>query len=120
MEDVFELFDGEDTLVPMTSEGITFGLKDLLKHPFDTEDESAISKWKEDMKQCDGIVNSSCWPRKFYELDDDIHNNGIENIDYFIWQNKAAFPSFRKPYRKLKNILQYENGLPKGVYKVVF
>ena len=119
MEDTFELFDAENKIVPMTSEGITHGIKDLLKHPFDTKDESAIARWKENMRKCDGIVNSSCWPKKFYELDEDIHNNGIENIDYFIWQNKAAFPSFRKPYRKLNNILQYKDGLPKGVYRVI-
>ncbi|KAE9556781.1 hypothetical protein FO519_000187 [Halicephalobus sp. NKZ332] len=119
MEDAFELYNEKNETVPMTSEDITFELKNILKHPFDADDSVTVSKWKEKMAKCDGVVNSSCWPKKFYDLDEDIHNNGIENIDYFIWQNKAAFPSFRKPYRKLqRNNLQYKDGLPQGIYKL--
>ena len=60
------------------------------------------------------------WTKNVWELDkDDPKNNGFLNQDFIVWMRVAAFPTFRKLYRKL--ILEkgkFEKGLPKGEYEL--
>jgi len=53
----------------------------------------------------DGFVGTATpfsWHRPVYELD--VHNasnNGYKNEDLIVWMRAAAFPSFRKLYRRV-------------------
>lgn len=55
------------------------------------------------------------WVRRPCLLDTAVNNSGFQNADFIIWMRTAAFPDFRKPYRKL-NDPNYANGLPRGNY----
>ena len=68
------------------------------------------------------------WKRNLWELDPiNPENNGLQNEDLIVWMRTAAFPSFRKPYRKINhkdsgNIAlstQFKDGIPKGNYSLV-
>lgn len=60
------------------------------------------------------------WQVKANELDPtDPSNNGFQNEDFIIWMRTAAFPNFRKLYRRLiREKGSFENGLPSGEYSV--
>ena len=40
--------------------------------------------------------------------------NGLENEDLIVWMRTAAFPNFRKLYRKVVHVGEFEEGLPKN------
>ncbi|KAG8450362.1 hypothetical protein GDO86_002855 [Hymenochirus boettgeri] len=63
-----------------------------------------------------GSARPPYWQKPVYSLDSDLHNNGYENDDFIIWMRVAAFPSFRKLYRRLSRVNQFTNGLPAGNY----
>ena len=92
--------------------------------------------------ECNGIKNhTDClkeafgryakpkyWIRNLWELDTaNPDNNGLQNEDLIVWMRTAAFPTFRKPYRKIKhadpgNIAtseQFKTGIPKGRYNIM-
>jgi len=53
------------------------------------------------------------WKKKLWELDEtDESNNGLVNEDLIVWMRTAAFPNFRKLYRKINADLE------KGTYKL--
>lgn len=54
------------------------------------------------------------WSKPVYELDPkNASNNGYENEDLIVWMRTAAFPSFRKLYRRIDHTREgYKNGLP--------
>lgn len=54
------------------------------------------------------------WTRSVWELDpDDPDNNGYRNEDLIVWMRSAAFPTFRKLYRKIDHSQEgFINGLP--------
>ncbi|KAK2504226.1 hypothetical protein MC885_016881, partial [Smutsia gigantea] len=55
------------------------------------------------------------WPKPVYELDEeDSGNNGFINDDFIVWMRTAAFPTFKKLYRRLNQIQQFIKGLPSG------
>ena len=63
-----------------------------------------------------------------WELDTiNADNNGLQNEDLIVWMRTAAFPHFRKPYRKINhtdsgNIAlskYFQEGIPKGVYSLL-
>ncbi|XP_046859451.1 cell cycle control protein 50A-like isoform X2 [Xenia sp. Carnegie-2017] len=57
------------------------------------------------------------WREPVNELDeDDKSNNGFKNQDFIVWMRTAAFPTFRKPYRKVIHEGPFQDGLPKGTY----
>ncbi|XP_063586610.1 cell cycle control protein 50A-like [Penaeus indicus] len=58
------------------------------------------------------------WTRSVWELDlDDPDNNGYRNEDLIVWMRSAAFPTFRKLYRKIDHTQPgYINGLPPDRY----
>ena len=59
------------------------------------------------------------WPKRIDELDKDPSNNGFKNQDFIVWMRTAAFPKFRKLYRKVKHEDAFADGLPKGEYMLV-
>ncbi|CAH6792425.1 cell cycle control protein 50C [Phodopus roborovskii] len=57
------------------------------------------------------------WTRPVYELDtDDPGNNGFVNEDLIVWMRTAAFPTFKKLYRRLNRVNYFVEGLPAGNY----
>lgn len=60
-------------------------------------------------------VSPPAWGKKLWELDTetpDNSNNGLLNEDLIVWMRTAAFPNFRKLYRKINQTLE------KGTYKL--
>ncbi|XP_050005060.1 cell cycle control protein 50C-like [Alexandromys fortis] len=57
------------------------------------------------------------WARPIYELDtEDPGNNGFVNEDFIVWMRTAAFPTFKKLYRRLSRVHYFVDGLPAGNY----
>ncbi|XP_040194631.1 cell cycle control protein 50C-like [Rana temporaria] len=67
-----------------------------------------------------GSARPHNWQKPAYELDpNDPNNNGYKNDDFINWMRVAAFPSFRKLYRRLSRVQPFSNGLPAGNYTYV-
>ncbi|KAG2457039.1 CC50A protein, partial [Polypterus senegalus] len=59
------------------------------------------------------------WQKTVYELDvQNSDNNGFVNEDLIVWMREAAFPSFKKLYRRLNCSQEFSNGLPLGNYSL--
>ena len=65
------------------------------------------------------------WKKNLWQLDPlNSDNNGLENEDLIVWMRTAAFPNFRKPYRKINHndpenmelSRHFKEGIPKGSY----
>nr|CAD2204663.1 unnamed protein product [Meloidogyne enterolobii] len=62
------------------------------------------------------VFKTSHWIKPPCQLDiQNVQNSGFQNADFIIWMRTAAFPDFRKPYRKLKDP-NYTQGLLRGNY----
>ncbi|XP_028655746.1 transmembrane protein 30C [Erpetoichthys calabaricus] len=60
------------------------------------------------------------WQKTVYELDvQNSDNNGFVNEDLIVWMREAAFPSFKKLYRRLNCSQEFSNGLPLGNYSLL-
>ena len=60
------------------------------------------------------------WGKKLWELDTvtaNDSNNGLLNEDLIVWMRTAAFPNFRKLYRKIEKT-ENSSKLAKGNYKL--
>ena len=60
-------------------------------------------------------VSPPAWGKKLWELDTETpnnSNNALLNEDLIVWMRTAAFPNFRKLYRKI------DQKLEKGTYKL--
>ena len=60
------------------------------------------------------------WGKKLWELDTDTpnnSNNALLNEDLIVWMRTAAFPNFRKLYRKIEKT-ENSSKLEKGIYKL--
>ena len=58
------------------------------------------------------------WIKNLWELDpENEDNNGLLNEDLIVWMRTAAFPNFRKLYRKINHTAEeFKMGLPAGNY----
>ena len=57
------------------------------------------------------------WHVNLWELDpDNEENNGLQNEDLIVWMRTAAFPNFRKLYRRINHTDTFAEGLKKGNY----
>jgi hypothetical protein len=68
-----------------------------------------------------GFAKPQYWTKPVYELDpSNPSNNGFKNEDFIVWMRVAAFPTFRKLYRRLVrgSSGDYKDGLPKGEYNL--
>ncbi|XP_076974717.1 cell cycle control protein 50C-like isoform X2 [Tamandua tetradactyla] len=64
-----------------------------------------------------GSTKPLYWSKPAYELDEeDPGNNGFINDDFIVWMRTAAFPTFKKFYRRLNRIQHFTEGLPAGNY----
>ncbi|XP_059132833.1 cell cycle control protein 50C isoform X1 [Peromyscus eremicus] len=64
-----------------------------------------------------GSAKPPHWAKPIYELDtDDPGNNGFINEDLIVWMRTAAFPTFKKLYRRLNRVHNFVDGLPAGNY----
>jgi hypothetical protein len=60
------------------------------------------------------------WIKDLWELDtEDEKNNGLLNEDLIVWMRTAAFPNFRKLYRKINHTDDFKDGMLKGNYTFV-
>ncbi|XP_044143723.1 cell cycle control protein 50C-like [Bufo gargarizans] len=78
-------------------------------------------KPKDDLVQAfSGSARPPYWQKPAYALDPlDPNNNGYINDDFINWMRVAAFPNFRKLYRRISRIQQFSDGLPPGNYTFV-
>ncbi|XP_029434400.1 cell cycle control protein 50C-like [Rhinatrema bivittatum] len=66
-----------------------------------------------------GTVKPPYWQKPVYSLDTaDEQNNGYVNDDFVVWMRVAAFPTFRKLYRRLSRTGDFSEGLPQGNYSL--
>ena len=57
------------------------------------------------------------WHVNLWELDpENEENNGLQNEDLIVWMRTAAFPNFRKLYRRINHTDIFAEGLKKGNY----
>ena len=68
------------------------------------------------------------WKINLWELDpQNPENNGLQNEDFIVWMRAAAFPNFRKLYRKINHSdaqnhalsEKFRSGLPRGNYSLM-
>jgi len=69
------------------------------------------------------VAKPKDWKKNLWELDpDDENNNGLQNEDLIVWMRTAAFPNFRKLYRRINHNSTndaakiFSEGLKKGDY----
>ena len=70
----------------------------------------------DDMAEFDEFAKPPNWAKPVQDLSNDSNNNGFQNQDFIVWMRTAAFPTFRKPYRKVVPEDEFADGLPKGEY----
>ncbi|XP_019628218.1 PREDICTED: cell cycle control protein 50A-like isoform X1 [Branchiostoma belcheri] len=64
-----------------------------------------------------GTLKPKYWQSPVYELDsNNPDNNGYLNEDLIVWMRTAAFPTFRKLYRRVNHTDTFQDGLPAGNY----
>jgi len=106
--DSITLFDENGTAIKLNRTGIAWesDKKYKFRNP-DTGDKSLEDYLKEH------TVSPPAWRKNLWELDlVDEKNNGLQNEDLIVWMRTAAFPNFRKLYRRI------EQDLEKGKYKL--
>lgn len=68
------------------------------------------------------------WKRNLWELDThNPDNNGLQNEDFIVWMRPAAFPNFKKLYRKINHSDvqnhalsdKFKTGIPRGNYSLI-
>ena len=120
--DSFQLFYNAPTLpqgvpVPVTKKGIAWPsdkAKRFINPPTDTNLTDAFANtqrpknWKRDLMDLDPNI-----------LPNDTENVGLKNEDLIVWMRTAAFPTFRKLYRKVVHETPFTDGLPAGNYTLI-
>ncbi|XP_047729897.1 cell cycle control protein 50C-like isoform X3 [Prionailurus viverrinus] len=95
--------------VPMLRSGITWWTDKYVKF----RNPSAINL----SSAFTGTAKPPYWSKPVYELDlEDTENNGFLNDDFIVWMRTAAFPTFKKLYRRLNRVQYFIEGLPAGNY----
>lgn len=103
------------TPVPMTYKNIAW------KSDREVKFKNPKAKNLEELKDAfEGYAKPKYWTKNIYELDtQNLDNNGFENQDFIVWMRVAAFPTFRKLYRRLNRTADsFRNGLPAGDYQL--
>jgi len=110
-----ERTDGAGTKVPLIRTGIAW--ESDRKYKFGNP---VYDKGNDTLKNVleSKTLRPKDWIKDLWELDpDDEENNGLLNEDLIVWMRTAAFPNFRKLYRKIDhNDEEFKTGLPKGNY----
>ena len=124
--ELFRRYEGKDVTLMRTD--IAWPIDKLMKFSNPIEC-NGIENYTGCLKQTfSRYAKPKYWIRNLWELDTaNPDNNGLQNEDLIVWMRTAAFPTFRKPYRKIKhadpgNIAtseQFKTGIPKGRYNIM-
>jgi len=104
--DTIILLKDDGSEINMTGKGIAW--ESDKKYKFRNPDVPNLAEYLKEK-----TVSPPNWKKKLWELDEtDESNNGLINEDLIVWMRTAAFPNFRKLYRKIGVDLE------KGTYKL--
>jgi len=104
------LKDDGESVINMTGKGIAWesDKKYKFRNPEVPTNYNSLAEYLKDK-----TVSPPNWKKPLWELDEkDESNNGLINEDLIVWMRTAAFPNFRKLYRKINADLE------KGTYKL--
>jgi len=91
------------------------------KYKFKNPDTGGLTL-KEFLEGKNKVAKPKDWKKNLWELDtEDENNNGLQNEDLIVWMRTAAFPNFRKLYRRINHndtntAAHFSEGLKKGNY----
>lgn len=107
--DTIKLFDKNDQEITLERTGIAWesDKKYKFQNPTLDNNKTLADYLKEH------TVSPPAWGKKLWELDTETgndSNNGLLNEDLIVWMRTAAFPNFRKLYRRI------ETNLDEGTY----
>jgi len=103
-DDNIKLFDSADNKIYLESKGIAWesDKKYKFQNPEVPDNYTSLKHYLEDV-----TLSPPNWKKKLWELDlDNSTNNGLLNEDLIVWMRTAAFPNFRKLYRKIDRDLE--------------
>jgi len=114
--DTIKLMDKDNNNITLTKTGIAWesDKKYKFQNPVVPEGMTLENYLKEK------TVSPPAWGKKLWELDTDTpnnSNNALLNEDLIVWMRTAAFPNFRKLYRKIEKT-DNASKLEKGIYKL--
>lgn len=110
--DVITLKTQDGDLVNLNRTGIAWesDIKYKFKNP-PVPEGSTLTETLQNLYAEKNLAKPTDWIKDLWELDDENeNNNGLVNEDLIVWMRTAAFPNFRKLYRKI------ETGLKAGKY----
>lgn len=104
--------DSEKVSVPLLNTGIAWDSDRRIKFQNPPGDLKKAFQGK--------FAKPKAWKVPIYELDlENPDNNGFQNEDLIVWMRTAAFPTFRKLYRRIDHSQPtFGNGLRKGDYEL--
>lgn len=107
--DTIKLLKDDESEINMTGKGIAWesDKKYKFRNPEVPADYNSLKEYL-----MDKTASPPNWQKKLWELDTDESNNGLVNEDLIVWMRTAAFPNFRKLYRKIGVDLE------EGTYKL--
>jgi len=116
--DTITLEDDEQNTIPLSKTGIAWDSdkKYKFKNPTPPEGYKDLAEYLKNV-----TVSPPNWGKPLWELDTtDDANNGLLNEDLIVWMRTAAFPNFRKLYRKIEKDPNTNGSdvLKKGTYKL--
>ena len=113
--DVIIMKNSSSSEIPLIRTGIAW--ESDKKHKFiNPPNVNTMEEW-EALFAKNNWAKPNHWKKELWELDiHDASNNGLQNEDLIVWMRRAALPNFRKLYRKINHIEEYENGIPMGNY----
>jgi len=106
-------FTTTSTVVPFTTEGVVWSVETKKKYK---------NPPLNGLTLCEAFKNTikpPNWQTAPCNLSDGT-SYGFENVDFIVWMNVAALPTFRKLYRRLDRTASpiFKNGLPPGQYQL--
>merc|ERR1711992_32392 len=113
--DVISISKGEDTI---TLEKTGIAWESDKKYKFQNPDYKSKGYTTLEDYLKNTTAKPKDWIKNLWELDTNETNNGLLNEDLIVWMRTAAFPNFRKLYRKINHTDAFENGMPKGNYTI--
>jgi len=105
--DKITISDSENSEIPLEKTGIAW--ESDKKYKFQNPDlPTGFNTLEEYLKN--KTAKPKDWIKNLWELDtNDTNNNGLLNEDLIVWMRTAAFPNFRKLYRRIEQPLKGGN-----------
>uniref|UniRef100_A0A914X8U0 Cell cycle control protein 50A n=1 Tax=Plectus sambesii TaxID=2011161 RepID=A0A914X8U0_9BILA len=105
----------ESLRVPFTTDGVVWSIETKRKF---LNPRSPPGQNKTLCELFSNTVKPPNWQTDVCKLTDG-SSFGFESVDFIVWMNVAALPTFRKLYRRLnRTSANFTNGLPKGTYRL--